>query len=91
MDFCRNWNVKEEVWFYKCSLFGIRNSFVCKFVLMDNENTVVKSLDLNWNEVLILVLMDNVNTDVPKNVKECLFVLILVLMDNVNTTGWSFF
>ena len=39
MDFCRNWNVKEEVWFYKCSLFGIRNSFVCKFVLMDNVNT----------------------------------------------------
>ncbi len=43
-------------------MFGIRNCFVCKFVLMDNENTVVKSLDLNWNEVLILVLMDNVNT-----------------------------
>ena len=56
-------------------MFGIRNCFVCKFVLMDNENTVVKSLDLNWNEVLILVLMDNVNTwlsPLPHLVRNCL-------------------
>ena len=57
-------------------------------VLMDNQNTCMRTATMKMSSVLILVLMDNQNT--PTSL--CLHleaVLILVLMDNQNTKTGS--